>query len=540
MAVPTPRLRISIACAAAVSLAGCHGGAPSEIVVVVDTNLTAGDIDEVVISVTGSQTQTVDVPLQNPGAPPFPLTLGLVPGGDLWTVTVSATAKLRGATVVQQQADTEFVGGAPKMLALNLFAECVGVACDSTAQPMTCHTGACGSTVVPGYALSSWTGAPPPRPEPSPFTPIGGRVLWANGWHSCANESGVLYCWGQNGDGQIGDGTQRNASSRHPVTGVGDLSNLASLGMGQFTTCACRHDGTAWCWGRNIEGELGTGAASATSTTPVQVPGITDCVQITGGANHTCVRHAEGTVSCWGSNASGQLGQLASKVTTTCTQSSSSKIPCLLSPAEVPDLSDVADVGAGEQYSCVRKTDRTVACWGDNTQGQLGDGTKTARSAPATVTGLGTDVVELAVGRFSSCARHATGKVSCWGGNGNGQIGDGTTVDATRPTDLAGFSDVLQLAVGRDHACLLRDSGTVWCWGGNAFGQLGDATNVSSATPVRVTTLTDILAIAVGSVHSCARSTTGQVSCWGENVVNQLGDGTTTNRLQPVSAAGFM
>lgn len=536
MSVPSS---MSIAFAAAIALAGCHAGPPSEIVLVVDTNLGATDLDEVVISVTGSQTQTVDVPLTAAGAPAFPLTLGLVQGGEAGNVTVLAVGKHQGTTVVQQQADTAFVDGAQKMLALDLLAECVGVTCDSTVQPMTCNAGACASSVVPAYALSSWTGALPPRPGPSPVTPIGGRALWASGWHSCANEGGVLYCWGQNGDGQIGDGTQRNASSRHAVMGLGDLADLATVGLGQFTTCACRRDGTAWCWGRNLEGELGTGAASATSTRPVQVPGITDCVQITGGANHTCARHADGTVSCWGSNASGQLGQLPSNVTTTCTQSSGAKVPCLTSPAQVPNLSNVADVGAGEQHTCVRKTDRTVACWGDNARGQLGDGTTTARAAPAAVIGLGTDIVELAVGRFFSCARHATGKVSCWGGNGSGQVGDGTTVDAIRPADLAGFNDVRQLGLGRDHGCLLRDGATVWCWGGNAFGQLGNATNDGSLTPVRVTGLGGIQTIAVGSVHSCARSTTGQVSCWGENVVNELGDGTTTNRWQPVSVAGF-
>ena len=87
--------RLSIACAAAVSLAGCHGGAPSEIVVVVDTNLSAADLDEVVITVTGSQTQTVDVPLNAAGAPAFPLTLGLVPAGDPGMVTVPRSASAR-------------------------------------------------------------------------------------------------------------------------------------------------------------------------------------------------------------------------------------------------------------------------------------------------------------------------------------------------------------------------------------------------------------------------------------------------------------
>ena len=153
-----------------------------------------------------------------------------------------------------------------------------------------------------------------PDPGPSPVSPIGGRVLWANGWHSCANEGGVLYCWGQNADGQIGDGTQRNANCAPRGDGnrrPGATSRRSGWGSSRPAPAAGTAPPGA---GAATSRRAGHGAASATSTTPVQVPGITDCVQITGGANHTCARHADGTVSCWGSNASGQLGQLASNV----------------------------------------------------------------------------------------------------------------------------------------------------------------------------------------------------------------------------------
>jgi alpha-tubulin suppressor-like RCC1 family protein len=518
-----------------VAASGCRS--ETEIVLVVDTNLSAVDIDQVTISVTGSRTQTVDVSLTAAGAPEFPLTLGLVPSGASDAVKVSVAGRRQGVTVVEQALDTTFVPNTEKMLRVLLLDACVGISCPTDPMPQTCSAGMCTSTFVPGSTLDPWTGTLPPPPPPSGPTPIGGQTIWANGWRSCAIEAGVLYCWGQNSDGQVGDGTQRNANTRRPVTGIGDL---AAVGLGQFATCICNRAGKASCWGRNIEGELGIGAPSASSTTPVVVSGIDDCVQITGGAYHTCVLHAGGTVSCWGSNGSGQLGQSPEQVTTTCARSAGPAVPCLPSPALVPGLSNVAEIGAGERYGCARMKDMTVACWGDNSVGQLGDGTTTSRPAPAPVIGLAADVVELAVGRFFACARHASGAVSCWGGGMGGQLGNGTLGNVPYPVDVAGIGDAAHLGLGRDHGCVLRDSGTVWCWGGNAFGQLGNGTTTSALGPVQTTGLSGITSIAVGSVHTCARNPDGGAFCWGENIVNQLGDGTTTNRSLAVTVAGFM
>ncbi|HZL20970.1 MAG TPA: hypothetical protein VFG23_24765 [Polyangia bacterium] len=519
----------------AVGLASCRND--NEMVLVVDTNLTGVDIDDIVITVSGSQTQTIDVPLTQGSSPTFPLTLGLLPTDGASRLTVSAIGKLQGTTVVQQEAETSFVDGGGKMLRLLLLDSCVGVSCVSdNSAPETCNAGTCTSAVVAAASLASWTGVPPPRPAPAAIDPIQGRTIWSNGWHSCANEAGVLYCWGQNADGEIGDGSLRNANARQPVLGINDP---ATVGLGQFVTCICDHSGQAWCWGRNVEGELGTGTPSATSTSPVKVPGINDCAQITGGANHTCVLHADGTVSCWGSNASGQLGQPAASVTSTCLESTGTKVPCLGSPALVPGLSGVVEIAAGEQYTCARKSDMSISCWGDNTYGQLGDGTTTGRSTPAPVSSMA-DTVELAAGRFFACAHHQGGTVSCWGAGPSGQLGNGGTGNATVPVDVVGLSDVALLGLGRDHGCALLNSGVVWCWGGNTYGQLGNGTTTGSLVPVEVVGLTQIGSIAVGSVHSCARSTSGSAFCWGENVVNELGDGTTTNRSLPVTVAGFM
>ena len=516
---------------AAATLAACKS--PTEIVLVIDTNLTKYDIDQVAISITGSMTQTKVVSVA--AAPPFPWTLGLEPAGGSGAVEVSVVASLQGNPVVQQAADTEFVEGEEKMLRVLLLDTCVGIGCPSTPSSQTCSAGACASTEVAGSSLPSWDGSAPASPKPTATVPIGGRTIWANGWHACANEGTLLFCWGQNSDGEIGDGTLRNANSRALVKG---LAPPTAVGLGQLATCTCDMSGNAWCWGRNVEGQLGIGSASANSTVPVQVTGITDCLQVTGGANHTCLVHSGGSVSCWGSNDSGQAGQPTS-ANGSCSESSGTTVPCIVSPAPVAGLTNATQIVAGEEYTCALKSDMTVACWGDNSAGQLGDGTNTSRATVAAVKNLASDIVELSAGRWYVCARHQAGSISCWGANSSGQLGNGNTDNSASPVSVAGVTDALQLATGLQHTCALRGGSRVSCWGGNSDGQLGNGTTTDSLVPVDVIDLKQVNSIAAGSVFTCARSPTGAAFCWGEDLVNELGDGATTNQSQPVSVAGF-
>ena len=504
----------------AVFMSACTSS--TEIVLVIDTDLGVPvDIDHVDILARGSQMQTtVGVDVGTVGSPSFPLTLGLTPATAGGPVSVSVIGSLQGKAVVQQDADTAFVDGSKRMLRMLLLSSCIGTSCPMN---QTCGSSGCSAASTPGASLPPWTGSLPARPVPAPTTPIGGRSVWANGWHSCANEGTILYCWGQNSDGEIGDGTTRNANSRRPIVAV---PNPSAVGLGQFISCACDRGAQAWCWGRDVEAELGLGSTSPTMPLPTRVPGITDCLQITGGAQHTCVVRMNGTVSCWGANGSGQAGQdIAS-------------MPSVSSPLPVAGLIDVVEIQAGEQYTCVRKNDMTVQCWGDNSRGQLGDGTNTGRSTPGPVANLGADIVEIAGGRFFVCGRHASGLVSCWGGGGSGQLGNGGTGNSTHVIDIPAVSDAVQLAAGFQHACALRRSGVVSCWGGNSNGQLGDGTTTSSSSPVDVLDLAQVTSIAAGSVHTCARHAHG-LACWGQNIVNQIGDGTTTDRWRPVSVAGF-
>jgi len=524
-----------VALAALVGGTGCSK--PTEIILVVDTNLAIDDIDDVKLDITGTETKDIDVPIGRAAAS-FPLTLGLLPSGTTSSVEVSVVAYLQGAPVVSRMAQTNFVENEQKILPLLLLDDCVGLTCPATPVALTCSEGSCVSSQR--ELLDDWSGHLPPRPDPASSSspkPLGGHTLWSNGWRSCANEGAVLYCWGANSDGQIGDGTLRDANSRHPVMG---LKDLATVGLGQVTSCACDTSGQAWCWGRNVEGELGIEKASPNAKTPVKVSGVTDCAQIAGGAQHVCAVHGNGTVSCWGSNENGQLGVGSSATLASCAEGTGSAVPCATAPMLVKGLTDVVEIKAGEQHTCARKSDKTVVCWGLNDKGQLGDGTNTSRATPVAVVGLPGDAVELACGRWFNCVVHPAGTISCWGDNGSGQLGSGNTKEANRPVQVVGISDAVQIGAGLLHACALVSAGQVSCWGANNLGQLGDGTGVNSLMPVRPANLQKVNTIAIGSVHSCARATTGATFCWGENLVNQLGEGKKAQmRLEPVSVAGF-
>jgi alpha-tubulin suppressor-like RCC1 family protein len=144
-------------------------------------------------------------------------------------------------------------------------------------------------------------------------------------------------------------------------------------------------------------------------------------------------------------------------------------------------------LGAGDRHTCALLADGRVQCWGYNRAGQLGDGTTTQRSTPTTVTGLGGRATALAAGWSHTCALLADGRVQCWGNNSLGQLGDGTTTQRSTPTTVTGLGGMATaLAAGGEHTCALLEGGRVQCWGYNSAGQLGDGTTTSRSTPVTV------------------------------------------------------
>jgi alpha-tubulin suppressor-like RCC1 family protein len=198
-------------------------------------------------------------------------------------------------------------------------------------------------------------------------------------------------------------------------------------------------------------------------------------------------------------------------------------------------------------------TSATMKCWGDNNKGQLGDGSTADRSTPVDVVGLSSGVIAITGGTGHSCALLSTGAVKCWGYNGEGGLGDGSTTDRFTPVDVhtsatnsSPLSGVLAIIAGAFHSCALLKTGTMKCWGSNSKGDLGNNSTTKSLTPVDVHTsatdsspLSGIVAITTGGLrygegHTCALLQTGLLKCWGANDIGQLGDGSTTDRFTPV------
>lgn len=347
--------------------------------------------------------------------------------------------------------------------------------------------------------------------------------------HTCARRaSGAVACWGNNGLGQLGNGTGVDSLAPVAVSGV---TNAMQLGVTAYTSCVVRSGGSASCWGDNGNGKLGDGTTTL-RLAPVSLAalgGIT-IVEVVPGPSHTCARSSTGQVYCWGDNSNGQLGD----GTTTGPR---------LTPGPVAGMSDAADLVLGDGFTCVRRVSGQVWCWGQNIYGELGSGATTTipRPMPGAVVGL-SDAVEVAAGGSHACARRATGQIVCWGENGVGQLG-ATTVPADRSaTPVAvglGPTDTVQIACGAAHTCARLSGGNVYCWGYNSTGEIGDGTMVNRTTPVLVPVGGAASFISLGDEHSCAALTTGAVMCWGNNGNGRLGDGTTVNRSLPVAVLGL-
>jgi alpha-tubulin suppressor-like RCC1 family protein len=224
---------------------------------------------------------------------------------------------------------------------------------------------------------------------------------------------------------------------------------------------------------------------------------------------------------CWGDNSFGQLGN---GTTTT------SLLP---SPVSVPFTS----LAVGSSHACGVEPNGIVRCWGRGNSGQLGNGSTSDRLTP--VTGPGGPYVLVAAGGAHTCALTVDGRVFCWGANESGQLGIGSTSAATIPQQVTGAPAFATLTAGRSHTCALDLSGAAWCWGANTDGQLGDGTTTDRVRPVAVTGGNFFKAIATGGTanHACGTSVSGVVRCWGSGQFGQLGSGNATNTTSPIAVS---
>ncbi len=367
------------------------------------------------------------------------------------------------------------------------------------------------------------------HPQPVAVAGLGsGGIVQINAgtYHTCAITTGAeLLCWGSNATSQLGNG---ELSSRTRPVAVPGLSGISSIATGFRHSCALRANGELSCWGSNSYGQIGDGNQDTNANSPTEVASSGPVAAVAPGFEHTCALLADGHVECWGSNQSAQLG----------IGHSGTSEPL---PVTVPGLAQVVALAAGLEHTCALVQGGGVKCWGHNGLfGLLGDGSGTDPDTLVDVTGLGSGVAAIGAGMYHTCALMLNGGVKCWGGNFEGQLGDGSTDYRTTPVDVPGLSGIVAIGTGPYHTCALASGGGVWCWGNNITGQLGTGDNTGRLTPTPVIGLPGgVTAIASSGFHNCVRTQAGAAWCWGQNYDGELGIGSHAHALQPAQVSGL-
>jgi len=370
-------------------------------------------------------------------------------------------------------------------------------------------------------------------------------AMSAGASHACAVLADTtVRCWGENYAGQTGNSGV--SFSTYPLS-VSGVSNARTIAIGGGQGCALLNDETVKCWGANDSGQLGDSTFEDRAVA-VQVRGLSGVIAIATGGHNSCALLTSGTARCWGGNPTGQLGNNA--------QGAPSAIP-----VDVVGLTNAKAIAVGTSHSCALKNDGTVECWGDDGEGQLGDGGWTRSLVPIDVPGL-TNAVDIVAGAGYSCALLTDATVSCWGYDREtqqyhrtpysmpGLIGvSAITAGSNRQTNLIGsswcviFTDgrvqcsgtstsheipsaagAVMAAAGASHACALTPRGTTQCWGANDAGQIGSSLWGSYDSALPITGLSSVRAVGAGASHSCALLQNGTVQCWGDNSSSQLGN----------------
>jgi alpha-tubulin suppressor-like RCC1 family protein len=357
--------------------------------------------------------------------------------------------------------------------------------------------------------------------SPSSFA----QQIAAGGRHSlaiCADST--VQAWGYNGYGQLGIG---NIMEQHSGSQVIGLNGIIQVAGGLFHSLFVKSDGTVWSCGRNPSGNLGDGT-NTDKTTAIQVLGLTNVIQAAGGGEHSLFLKSDSTVWASGRNNSGQLGDGSNINKNT--------------PIQVHGLSGVIQVAAGAEFSLFLKADGTVWACGHNGFGQYGNGTSTSSNVPIQVDGL-TDIIQLSAGEWHSLFVKKDGTAYSSGRNQYGQLGNGTIIDNTTATLINTLSGITQVEAGGIHSLFLKNDGTVWSCGlnsgGNNDGQLGDGTSIDKHTPVQVISSwgTETIArVEATREHSLFLTSDGALWGAGRNNYGQLGNAviTSSNSLTPV------
>jgi probable HAF family extracellular repeat protein len=341
----------------------------------------------------------------------------------------------------------------------------------------------------------------------------------------------VLWVWGDNSKGQLGDGTRMQRPL--PVENS-HVENVRSIVAGHSHSIALKWDGSVWSWGGNSNGQLGDGTMNDRAV-PGIVAGISNVISVAAGNSHSIALEQDGTVWSWGANGDGEVGDASGL---------DSNVPVQVVTESGAPLGNVIAVAAGAWHSLALQANGTIWTWGGNWSGQLGNGTTDDHlsavpiSIPTVLSSgsakqlrreisSGSDpmatVVALAGGGAHSIALLSSGAVLAWGANWSGQLGNDSYDDSLTPVRVGQLANAISIVAGGSHNLARLADGTVSAWGDNSYGQLGVSGIGSSTQPIQIAGLSSVTSISAGSLHSLARAADGVVWSFGANDHGQLG-----------------
>ncbi len=292
----------------------------------------------------------------------------------------------------------------------------------------SCIVHATGRVACWGYNFSGQLGDGSPSPRSTVPVSVNGiddalRVAAGGNFTCVLRESGGVSCWGGNEWGQLGDDSKQ---ARNTADAVRNLDDAIAISAGETHACAVRRGGTVACWGNGTDGQLGNGNAPSESRLPLDIPSLSGVIGVATGQRSSCALKSDKTLVCWGANDLGQLG------------SGSPSVAPNPSPAPVDGISDATALWAGASHACAVRSGGGVRCWGAGEWGQLGDGAfkgDAATASPVDVVNVA-GAVGVGTGGNHSCAATQAGTVVCWGENTRGQLGEGTQTPQPTARDV--------------------------------------------------------------------------------------------------------
>lgn len=390
-----------------------------------------------------------------------------------------------------------------------------------------CGVKADGTGMCWGYNAGGRIGDGTVTDAPSPVT-VTGEYAWRslnpnNGWTCGLTTGGTITCAGVGGAGSTGQGSFTTVTTH---TAIASAESFVAVDGEVNAACGLATSGNVLCWGSS-------GAAGIDLFTRTPDPVGIDARSVAISGAYSCALQGTGTAWCWGSNGSGQLGDGTTDHTD--------------SPVQVTGGVAFSALATGWGHTCgIGVADSLAYCWGDNSNGQIGDGTSGNTAPPVTATSGGVKFVDVTAGAEFTCGLSTGGQAYCWGDNRSGQAGDTTalvdTVAVPTPVDTDSF--FVAVTAGNYHACALTGAGQAWCWGENAHGELGATTTedcngtACSSIPVLVSGELTFDTLSAGGGHTCGITAAGDAYCWGTNAEGELGDGTTTDSSTPVLVSG--